>query len=286
MIDIGEASAAMPPPPPRAADPHIQQRMDRMRERRSSEIGLEPMEESGPEPVAARRGPNSTSSLYIESTIAKPDMCELCFCVSIVVYDLILQGEAQLAARQTAPPPPAEPAGSSTDDPYSLFRPRQIFQPAGKRNRSIFEGHEDDAPPSSSAAAKVPTEEDIRSAIADVHGTSNFSPGCLVVALIYIERLRRCSGAMLLASTWQPTLLISILVAQKVYARSALNAEAEGRGRMQRHVACNATLLTAPSCIGPLPPAPPRSPAHPPCSPPRPPPVRCGRTAAIPSCRP
>ena len=54
--------------------------------------------------------------------------------------------------------------------------------------------------------AKIPTEEDIRSSIADLHGIAHFTPGCLVVALIYMERLRRVSGALLLASTWQPTL--------------------------------------------------------------------------------
>ena len=46
------------------------------------------------------------------------------------------------------------------------------------------------------------------------------------MALIYIERLRRVSGVMLLASTWQPTLLIAILVAQKVCDdRSHLNLD-------------------------------------------------------------
>ena len=35
--------------------------------------------------------------------------------------------------------------------------------------------------------------------------------------MIYIERLRRRVGAELLASTWQPTLLIATIVAQKVW---------------------------------------------------------------------
>jgi len=42
------------------------------------------------------------------------------------------------------------------------------------------------------------------------------STGCLIVALIYIERLRRTSNAHVLVSTWQPMLLISVIVAQKV----------------------------------------------------------------------
>ena len=62
----------------------------------------------------------------------------------------------------------------------------------------------------------VPSEDDIRLCITNLHQLAGFSPGCLVVSLIYIERLRRSSGAQMLASTWQPMLLIAVIVAQKV----------------------------------------------------------------------
>ena len=161
---------------------------------------------------------NSTSSLYIESTIAHPDMLQVCFCTSLVVYDLIVESEA---AQQAGAPHSAARTARANDggDPYSLFRPREIFTLPGKRNREVFEG-------AAPAVPDIPTEEDIRSSIADVHALSHFSPGCLVVALIYIERLRRGAGALLLASTWQPTLLISIIVAQKVWEdRSYMNVD-------------------------------------------------------------
>ena len=61
----------------------------------------------------------------------------------------------------------------------------------------------------------VPTEEDIRQCITNLHQLAGFIPGCLVVSLIYIERLRRSSGAQMLATTWQPMLLIAVIVAQK-----------------------------------------------------------------------
>ena len=171
-----------------------------------------------------RRIPNSTSSLYIESTIAHPDLLEVCFCVSLVVHDLIVEGEASLAARTSS--------SSAEDDPFSLFQPREIFQLASKRSRSVFEAADvSDGGGSSSSSSmleptrraggasveSIPTEEDIRASIAEVHSLAHFSPGCLVVALIYMERLRRGAGALLLVSTWQPTLLIAILVAQKVW---------------------------------------------------------------------
>ena len=180
-----------------------------------------------------RRIPNSTSSLYIESTIAHPDLLEVCFCVSLVVHDLIVEGEASLAARTGG--------SSAEDDPFSLFRPREIFQLASKRSRSVFEAADvSDGGGSSSSSSmleptrraggasveSIPTEEDIRASIAEVHSLAHFSPGCLVVALIYMERLRRGAGALLLVSTWQPTLLIAILVAQKVWEdHSALSVD-------------------------------------------------------------
>ena len=60
----------------------------------------------------------------------------------------------------------------------------------------------------------------------DVHACSRFSPGCLVVGLIYIERLRRSAGAMLLAETWQPILVTALILAQKVWEdRSSMNID-------------------------------------------------------------
>jgi len=106
-------------------------------------------------------------------------------------------------------------------DPYSLFRPREIFPSAGKRSRGDFEGSLLACDPlggsSAGAPSEIPSETEIRDAIMMLHSLSRFTPGCLVVALIYIERLRRGAGAQMLASTWQPTLLMAIIVAQKVW---------------------------------------------------------------------
>ena len=119
------------------------------------------------------------------------------------------------------------------------------------------------APPSSSAVA-VPDEEEIYSCIQQMHAICRFAPGCLVVSMIYVERLRRASGAEMLASTWQPTLLAALILAQKARAGC-------GRGRSQ---------------TAPLPAAPPLSPPpHQPRGTPRsvrrrpvPRALRCGRT--------
>ena len=163
-----------------------------------------------PPPPARPPAASSTSSLYIASTIAQPDLVQICFCVSLVIHDLVAEAEHALKSRPADGRRPPMPRG----DPYSLFKPRNIFSLPGKRSRSVYE---DTAPPVEEPGVDIPTEDDIRTSIAAVHEHSRFSPGCLVVALIYIERLRRSAGALLLASTWQPTLLIAIIVAQKVW---------------------------------------------------------------------
>ncbi len=51
-----------------------------------------------------------------------------------------------------------------------------------------------------------------RSAAAD----AEFSPECLVISLLYIERLRSLTGLHLVMSNWQPILLAAMVVSQKV----------------------------------------------------------------------
>ena len=187
------------------------------------EVGADPPMQQQALRLQRRTQPNSTSSLYIHSTITTPDVAHLCFCVSLVIHDLIADAEA---TRQAG-------GGNVANDPLGVFLPvGQIFSVAGKRRRSEYEGGgaaEVGAmgpPPPPSPPREVPTEEDIRNCIADLHALARFTPGCLVVALIYMERLRRGTGALLLASTWQPIVLISIIVAQKVWEdRAHLNVD-------------------------------------------------------------
>jgi hypothetical protein len=47
---------------------------------------------------------NSTSSLYIQSTISHPDMAQICFCVSLLVHDLIQEAEASRRRGDEAEP--------------------------------------------------------------------------------------------------------------------------------------------------------------------------------------
>ena len=64
---------------------------------------------------------------------------------------------------------------------------------------------------------EVPGEDEICQALQQIHALMRMHPGCLVVAMIYIERLRRGTHADLLVSTWQPTLFAAVILAQKVW---------------------------------------------------------------------
>ena len=45
---------------------------------------------------------NSTSSYYINSTLARPDTDEIVFCVAVVIHDHIVQGEQVTSAARSA----------------------------------------------------------------------------------------------------------------------------------------------------------------------------------------
>ena len=59
-------------------------------------LDLGPAHVAGPAPSHVKY--NSTSSLYIDSTISKPCIDEIIFCVSIAIHDRIHEGEEKRAA--------------------------------------------------------------------------------------------------------------------------------------------------------------------------------------------
>ena len=58
----------------------------------ASSGGAEPMDMEGPAPPQAAQRFNSTSSIFINSTITRPDIDEVIFCVAVVIHDRIVQG--------------------------------------------------------------------------------------------------------------------------------------------------------------------------------------------------
>ena len=153
---------------------------------------LQPLPEK--EPVAPRPKYNSTSSLYIDSTISKPCTDEIIFCVSIVIHDRIEEGEAELQ-----------------NNPTMMDNLPDMFNTKSKPLLAQLDGHDT-------------TEDTIFQSIKSIYSIAEFSSECLVISLLYIERLRSLTGLHLLMSNWQPILLAAMVVAQKVRAARTTHA--------------------------------------------------------------
>ena len=139
---------------------------------------------------------NSTSSMYIDSTISKPCIDEMIFCVSIVIHDRIEEGERALA-----------------DDPSIAHVMPSMFDTASKPLLKQLDSSD-------------PTEDTIFESIKAIYSIAEFSAECLVISLLYIERLRSLTGLHLFLSNWQPVLLAAMVVAQKVWDdKSLLNVD-------------------------------------------------------------
>ncbi len=64
---------------------------------------------------------------------------------------------------------------------------------------------------------KIPSQEDICSFIEALYDIAQFSGECCVICLIYINRIIALTSMPLLQTSWRPIILISLMVAQKMW---------------------------------------------------------------------
>jgi hypothetical protein len=64
---------------------------------------------------------------------------------------------------------------------------------------------------------KTPTQEDISGFIEALYDLAQFSPECCVICLIYINRIIALTEMPLLPTNWRPLVLISLMIAQKMW---------------------------------------------------------------------
>jgi hypothetical protein len=64
---------------------------------------------------------------------------------------------------------------------------------------------------------KTPTQEDIAGFIEALYDLAQFSPECCVICLIYIYRIIALTEMPLLPTNWRPLVLISLMIAQKMW---------------------------------------------------------------------
>jgi len=144
---------------------------------------------------------NSTSSIFISSTITRPDIDEIIFCVAVVIHDRVEQGEQSSQDRRDLFPFFSEENNPLYKDPAE--RPRADEQKKKK--------------------LEVPCEEAIFHTIQSVYECAKFPSECLIISLVYIERLSAKSHVPLLVTSWRPILLAALILAQKVWDDKSLH---------------------------------------------------------------
>jgi len=144
---------------------------------------------------------NSTSTMYIKSTILKPEIQEVIYCVAIVLHDRITTEE--VAGDETPHIEQQHCFPFFSEDNNPLYKvPDRTQDLRRSRQRKV---------------RTVPTEAFIFETIKSVYDCAHFSEECVVISLIYIERLLNTTGVKVLTSTWRPIVLAAIIVAQKVF---------------------------------------------------------------------
>lgn len=124
---------------------------------------------------------NSTSSLYVSSTIINPDIDEIVLSVSTMLHCQMVRDEDASEARKKKFP---------------------YFQEEKYTRKRV---------------TKIPDAEQIYSFLREVFQVGEFHPECCVILLVYINRLIGLVDMPLTCSNWKPVTIIALILAQKVW---------------------------------------------------------------------
>jgi len=150
---------------------------------------------SGPEEdVQLERKYNSTSTLYVSSTISAPNVNSIIQAVATIIHSQVL--EDTTLARLVDP----------TSDLYFFSEEKYISQHPQAFDTERLE-----------MLRRTPTVENIYDFYKALYDCAQFSPECCIISLVYINRLIAFTSLPLQPTNWRPTVLCSLLVAQKVW---------------------------------------------------------------------
>lgn len=153
---------------------------------------------------------NSTSSIYIQSTLVKPDTDEVVFCIAAVIHDRIQQGEAMPAADRHRFP-------FFSEDNNPLYAAPAESQGGTSDHESSSDSNQ------KRPRREIPSEDMIFHTIRSVFECARIPAECLIVSLVYIERLIAVSNCPVLVTSWRPILLSALILAQKVWDDRSLH---------------------------------------------------------------
>ncbi len=133
---------------------------------------------------------NSTSSVFVSSTISTPSASELVLCVSSVI-------KIQMD--------------------HDMCKPEAV--------REQFPYFKLDSSSTPNTNTDVPSLEAINTFVHDMFFAGGFSAECNIIALVYINRVISSTGLPILQNNWQGIVCAAYLLAQKVWDDNSLNVK-------------------------------------------------------------
>jgi hypothetical protein len=137
---------------------------------------------------------NSTSTIMLQSTMSSPNVKLLIQAVATLLYSNITE---DLYDGKEIP---------ENSDLYYFSEEKYIAE-----NPNEFE------PDRVKLLRKAPSQEEISGFIEAIYNLAQFSTECCVICLVYINRINALTDMPLLPTTWRPLVIISLMIAQKMW---------------------------------------------------------------------
>eukprot|EP00056_Hartaetosiga_gracilis_P011076 m.165908 g.165908 ORF g.165908 m.165908 type:complete len:374 (+) comp13441_c3_seq15:42-1163(+) len=135
---------------------------------------------------------NSTSTLFVDSTVTQPDLEEVLRCVALALSYVIQDGH-------------------SHEDPLLFlekFDEKLMYKKGGKIRKNY--------------ATKIPSEAKIFSFLCKMFHKAELTAEVAIIALVYVNRVIAYADLSLQAATWKRVVLGAVLMASKVWDDQAV----------------------------------------------------------------
>jgi len=173
--------------PNKKEEPMFPARTPKQKKHHGAVIGDRPLPPHMRKEAASTHKSNSTSSLYVDSTITSPDIDQVLYCMSTAVYYHIRAGHEA---------PQLKLIDIFSEEIYPIYL-------------------KDQREPNDTRA--VPRLRIIFKFIDTIFKVQKLPSECAILALAYTERLIGLSGITLHASNWRRVILSTIILASKVW---------------------------------------------------------------------
>jgi hypothetical protein len=143
---------------------------------------------------------SSTGNVMLSSTLDNPDVKTVIKCVSTLLHSNLLD---------------------DMDDEKKIDPKSELY--IFDEEKYIAENPSNFNEERITLLRKVPTPEDLSGFIDALYDIAQFSGECCVICLIYLNRIFALTSIPLLPTTWRPLILISLMIAQKMWDDKFLN---------------------------------------------------------------